>query len=64
MWVCRMIVKVVSEIANDLYNLHTVSLIVSVGSVRESLQLIDMLDEDEGLWVDPRFKWNLLLQKY
>lgn len=49
MWVCRMIVKVVSEIANDLYNLHTVSLIVSVGSVRESLQLIDMLDEDEGL---------------
>lgn len=54
--------KIVSEIATGLYDLHTVSLIVSVGSVSESLQLIDMLDEDEGLWID--LKWNLLLNKY
>lgn len=62
MWVCRMIVKIVSEIATDLYDLHTVSFILSVGSVSESLQLLDILDEDEGLWID--LKWNLLLNKY
>lgn len=53
MWMCRMIVKIVTEIADDLYNLHTLSFIVSVGTVRESLQLIDVLDEDENTWQPP-----------
>lgn len=48
-----MIVKIVTEIADDLYNLHTLSFIVSVGTVRESLQLIDVLDEDENTWHPP-----------
>lgn len=46
---CRIIVKIVTEIADDLYNLHTLSFIVSVGTVSEGLQLIDVLDEDEGV---------------
>lgn len=49
MWMCRMLIKVVAEIADDLYNLHTVSFIVSVGTVGESLQLLDALDEEEGI---------------
>lgn len=49
MWMCRILIKVVTELAGDLYNLHTISFIVSVGTIRESLQLIEALDEDELL---------------
>lgn len=45
---CRMIVRLISEIADDLYNLHTMNLILSVGTIRENLQFIDVLDEDEA----------------
>lgn len=46
---CRMLLKVITEVAEDLYNLHTVTLILSVGTISDSLQLLDILDEDDGL---------------
>lgn len=49
MWVGRVLIKVAAEIAEDLYNLYEISLILSIGSVRDSLRLIELLDEDEGL---------------
>lgn len=49
MWVGRVLIKVAAEIAEDLYNLYEISLILSIGSVQDSLRLIELLDEEEGL---------------
>lgn len=47
MWMCRLLIKVITELVDGLYNIHFISFVVSVGSIRESLQLIDLLDEEE-----------------
>lgn len=44
-----MLIKIITEVADDLYNLHTMNLIFSVGTIAEGLHLIDILDEDEGV---------------
>lgn len=49
MWMCRMLVKVLTELTEGIYDLHVISFIVSTGSIRESLELIEMLDEDDQL---------------
>lgn len=49
MWIGRVLIKIATEITENLYNLYYVSLIISIGSIQESLQLIDILDEEEGL---------------
>lgn len=48
MWMCRMLIKIVTAVADDLYNLYTISFILSMGTIRESLQLIDMMDEEDS----------------
>lgn len=47
MWMCRLLIKVITGLADGLYNIHFISFVVSVGSIRESLQLIELLDEEE-----------------
>lgn len=48
MWMCRMLIKIITEVADDLYNLHTINFYFSMGTITEGLQLIDILDEDES----------------
>lgn len=47
MWVCRMLIRIVAEVAEDLYDLHNLSFILSIGTVGDSLQLIELLDSEE-----------------
>lgn len=49
MWLGRIVLKIATEVAEGLYNLHTISLFFSIGTITESLQLIELLDEEEGL---------------
>lgn len=45
---CRVLVRVVNEVAEDLYNLHLITFIVSIGSIKDSLRLLEMLDEEDA----------------
>lgn len=45
----RILLKIANEIAEDLYDLHSVSFILSIGTVRESLQLIELLDDEDEI---------------
>lgn len=49
MFICTLIMKITTSIAEDLYNLRTIYFIISIGSVRESLNLLNLLDEDDVL---------------
>ncbi|GBP38685.1 hypothetical protein EVAR_27873_1 [Eumeta japonica] len=35
MWICRLLMRVVTRVSEDLYNLHRISFMLSVGGVRE-----------------------------
>lgn len=47
MWVGKILIQIASEVMEDLYNLYSISLILSIGSIRESLLLIEVLDEED-----------------
>lgn len=46
MWVCKFLVKIVTQITESLYNYRLITFIVSIGSVADSLLLMDILDDD------------------
>lgn len=48
MWICKIVLKLITDLSEGLYNLHMVSFIVSIGSVSESLALINVLDEEDN----------------
>lgn len=44
---CKIVIKFITELSDNLYNLHMVSFIISIGSISESLALINVMDEED-----------------
>lgn len=47
MWLGKILLNIATEIGEGIYNLHSITLIFSIGTISESLRLLELLDEEE-----------------
>lgn len=50
MWICRILLKVLTQFVDQTYDLHYISLTLSIGTISENLQLLDVLEEEDVVW--------------
>lgn len=49
MWLCRFVLKLITQTSENLYDFKLLTFMLSVGTFSDSLLLLEILDDDEYL---------------